>query len=121
MFKWNQPTAKARGLHPTDGRPTIVDVAPIEIVKSPNRRQLEEIINALCMVVSELVELQEIQAARILEVQKMIANSGGNDGKTIRTVSGETRGSEVPAEATTAAAVKAKRKGASKKASSTRV
>lgn len=74
-FKWNQPIAKARGPHPVDGRMSIINVAPIEIIKNPNRREIEEIINALCMVVSELVEINEIQAERLVEVQKMIAAS----------------------------------------------
>ena len=79
-MRWNTQKVKTiiRG---QDGRQIIVDAPAIQIVNQPNRNRTESIISALCICVSELVDIQEQQALRI---QKMLEEKFKPEGEPMK-------------------------------------
>ena len=71
MFIWTSKKIKTAMHDPELGRPVIVEMSARDIVQSPNRHRLESIVSALTVCVSELIEIQEQQAARIAEYVKL--------------------------------------------------
>ena len=62
-FIWN--TKKVKTVVSTPEGRVQLEMTPKTIVDAPNRHQMETILSALCTCVSELVRIQEEQAARI--------------------------------------------------------
>lgn len=65
VFAWNIQKVKSRYLHPELGRPVQVEVPAIDILRNPNRHQMESVLSAVAVTLVELVRLQEESAARI--------------------------------------------------------
>jgi hypothetical protein len=85
MFAWRNPL-KARFYHQERGK-MIAEVTPYAIIKEPNRYEMEAILQSLCRSVANLIEIQEEQAQRVLEIHKMIR--GSNDRAEGSSVNGE--------------------------------
>jgi len=62
-FDWN--TKKIKSVKLVNGQQTVVELSPKEIINDPNRHRVESIIHALCISINQLIEAQELQAARI--------------------------------------------------------
>jgi hypothetical protein len=67
-FIWNTKKIKTIVANP-EGRVQL-EMTPKQIIEVPNRQQFEPIISALCITVSELVKIQEEQAARISQLMQ---------------------------------------------------
>jgi hypothetical protein len=70
-FNWNNKKIKTTINTPDRGQ-VIVEMPASQIVKEPNRHRMESIISALCVTVSELIEINESQAKRIVQLQETI-------------------------------------------------
>lgn len=80
MFEWNTNLVKSAMHDPELGRPVIVELPAKQIVASPNRHRLESIVKALTICVTELIEIQEQQAARIAELMKATRKGDKDEG-----------------------------------------
>jgi hypothetical protein len=70
-FAWNTKKVKTIVSSP-EGR-VQVEVTAGDVVRTPNRHQIETIISSLCTCVSELMSIQEAQAKRIADLQGQLA------------------------------------------------
>ena len=69
-FVWN--TRKIKAITYTQEGNKIIETTPGAVVKNPNRLQPETIIQSLCVVVKELMEIQEAQAERIANLSAQV-------------------------------------------------
>jgi hypothetical protein len=65
-FPWNEKMVKTILFSPT-GK-SQVEMSAAEIVRNPNRHQVESIIQSLCFCVSQLMDIHEADAKRMVEV-----------------------------------------------------
>lgn len=70
-FSWNTTPVKTIYLSP-EGQKVQKDLPAAEIIAAPNRHQMESVMKALTIAVSELIGIQEQQATRILQLQKQL-------------------------------------------------
>lgn len=71
-MKWHSQKLKTIKLDPERGR-IQVEETPAQIIKEPNRCQIESVISALCVSVSELIAIQDAQAERVSEITKQLS------------------------------------------------
>lgn len=71
-FAWNTKKIKSLYMHPEHGRKIQVELPAIDILRDPNRHQIESIIAAMASTLVELVKIQEESVARFQE----LINSG---------------------------------------------
>ena len=84
-FAWNNKKIKTV-INTADRGQVQIELSASAIVKEPNRHRMESIIHALCISVSELIEINEAQAKRIVQLQEAIRgkNAISNEGQANR-------------------------------------
>ena len=78
MFGWRTRKVKTVFYNRQTASKEIIEMPAKEIIDSPSGHQMESLIHALCICVSELTNIQEQSAARIAELQKHLQTGGEN-------------------------------------------
>jgi hypothetical protein len=72
MFKWNEKSVKADVFDRRTQQITRGSYTPKEIVNDPIGKQTEVIVMACSKVLSELIEMKELEASRVSELMSKI-------------------------------------------------